>query len=241
MNKQIRKYLHKRFFICLLFFVFLQNLTRAEPAQDSLQISKRSGHGTVLKISPLNMIDFFHALPMALEYELNDHTNLQHELGFVIPRFGPQAEDDFKNMYGIRSKHEIRHYTKETYPGNFKYLALEFLFNYIWYNTETVQGVNVSGAPGFDYFQFRNNRMHRWVHGFHLKFGSQKLHSDFFITDFYFGLGLRLINISTAREFDQDTFAENDGLWENLPVNDTGINVFPSATLGIKFGLKLNK
>lgn len=196
----------------------------------------------VLKFAPLSLVDFYSAIQFALEYRIGKVSAIQLEAGYITPLLPKDTsfEDDFREMEGYRVRSEYRHYFRlnSDQTGGL-YFAPEILFLHVDFERTGTFGINVTGLPDYDYYQQMDYDVTKEVLGYHAKIGYQKKFTDYFILDFYGGLGARHVFIDSNRPgvIGRSEVIREEYLFHNL--YDKGVFHRVSASLGFKIGFLL--
>lgn len=196
----------------------------------------------VLKFAPLSLLDFYSALQMALEYRVGKVSSIQVEGGYVLPLLPKDTgyEKNFRDIHGYRLRAEYRYYfelNRDETGG--AYFAPEIMFLRVNYDRTGTYGINISGLPGYDYYQQLDYEVFKDVLAYHLKAGYQKKVTDFLLLDFYGGLGARHVFIDSNRPgmMGEGKVIKEETLFHNI--YDKGTFYRISASLGFKIGFLL--
>lgn len=168
-----------------------------EPPKD------KPGFGTVIKFAPLPLIcDFHNAIMGGVEYRIKGGLASQNEVGLVIPGYS-MPNPDFKNMWGVRNRFEIRHY----FPSKKKshlYPAIELVYNDIGYNRERNVPRTFAGSSN-EYYQLLEYRIRKKIFAVHFKMGVQFPLHQRMIMDIFGGVGMWQVYLKPNQELPFET------------------------------------
>ena len=190
------------------------------------------------KIAPLKLLDPQTTLMLGYEYRPFTHVSFQVEAG-VTPQFmqirwwdGLYGQTLYNKINGFQVRFEPRFYV---FKSGRAYTSAEFSYRYFKYNEENEYGFECDSTGNCVYFQRVDQDMVRHVWTVYFKFGRQRLYNKV-VLDYFGGIGVRGQHVI---ELTPPPPGGTLDRWGINSLNEAGVSVIPSITVGLRLGLRL--
>jgi hypothetical protein len=177
-------------------------------------------HLKVLKISALSFrVPYVgSSARISYEYGISDKFTLEHEVGF-----------NFYDSKGFMLRTDVKRYLNS--GNNSNYLGIDLFYKNQNYTTSDTLLNN------YTFYEVHKNAI-----ALSVKYGQVKTFNFGLIIDFYFGVGIRLIqNRNTLSTIENSSMEATSDYGPNLIMNKAGTRLYPNILFGLKIGYKLNK
>ncbi|GAB3643448.1 hypothetical protein [Spirosoma arcticum] len=238
----------------LIYLVYFLLIASSVMAQDST-IALRSAPRAIVKLAPLSLLDQDATIQAGLEYRTGVRTSVQAEIGYGWRGLSLFSSDlnEFVDAEVWRGRAEVRFYSgryrtnrrqgirvRSNFPlGN--YWAIDGLFKQINVAGRAVQPIDLFSTKAEPYLGLVSSR---YVLGTHLKIGRQWAFYDpqrrvfsRTLLDIYLGAGARWSTNDVRSNSGANMYDCGCGIGRSF--TDTGSQVTPSITAGLKVGFAL--
>jgi len=202
-------------------------------SQDSLSFKNVENRNikSIIKFSPLHLINFYPSIQVAYEHRLTPATSLQIDLGYVFYNF---STPEFIRKNGFKAKAEYRYYLKdERTDRKSPYLSAEPYINAVNFHREenTIQCFDLDCQLQFSQ-KIRYLVQYRET-GFSLKYGQVFTMWNNFIFDLNYGMTIRIIRY---KEKGRDSSPPQDFFDGFLSIPNERNRIGISPALGLRVG-----
>lgn len=191
---------------------------------------------SVLKFSPLHLINFYPTLEFSYEFRLKGRVTMQAEGGWIV-NYASAEQTDFLNKRGFKAKLEERFYLFyfDRHPGNM-YLAAETYYNHVNFDREETVNDCFDNNCQSQFTRRVRYLMQYREYGESIKWGWVKYWSRF-VLDLNAGWTLRVIKYERANPLPGVPVDDFNDTWGfDIPNERDRTTIGPN--LGIRVGYR---